>query len=120
MIVSRNVQVCTCGKCGREFIPLRCPECKSPNWNKDAETAAPKVKDVPAPIEENYSPEPPAPTSEEVEEFVVDLQPKARQSTAKAKPERKRAKEKPASKGGKCPHNFLMLDGGVTACPHCK
>lgn len=41
MIVSRNVQVCTCGKCGREFIPLRCPQCKSPGWNKDASERKP-------------------------------------------------------------------------------
>ena len=56
MIEARMVQVCTCGKCGREFIPLRCPECKSPNWNKAESVARPgrprKVKEVAAELED--------------------------------------------------------------------
>ena len=132
-----DVYSCTCDKCGHvwrsEELSARCPKCKAPGWNKEVRTQV-QV--------ENYPPEPPIPTSEEVEEFVVDLQPKSRQSVAKVQPivkertrtelpkptkkkdkaarqaEKQEAKRK--GKPGHCPHNFIMLDDGVTACPHCK
>ena len=33
MIQERMVSFCTCERCGRDFVPLRCPECKNTTWN---------------------------------------------------------------------------------------
>jgi hypothetical protein len=99
MIESRNVQVCVCGKCGREFVPLRCPSCKSPNWNKDA----------PSNVE----------AKQEKVSQVESVAPIEKQSPAEAKP-KKQAKEKPTGKSGYCPHKFIVLDDGTTACKQCN
>jgi hypothetical protein len=143
-----DVYSCTCDKCGHvwrsEELSARCPKCKAPGWDTKVNTQVQKATKMhPGDVveTENYPPEPEI-TSEDAEAFMVDLQPKTRQSTASVTPivkertrtdlpkpakkkdkaarqaEKQEAKRK--GKDGYCPHNFILLEGGVTACPQCK
>jgi hypothetical protein len=141
MIRNVNIIQCTCERCGKEFIPRTCPACKSPNWNKPASAPGrPRKVKVTMPAEEEIPPEPVI--EEAPEEFQVDLQPKSRQSTVNVTPIVKERTRTPLPKPGKkkdkaakheekqvakrkgkegyCPHNFIMLNDGGTACPQCK
>ena len=110
---------CQCALCSHIWIPNEwrrdanqplprwCPKCKSARWNEGSEQN--NVATMPAP----------AVKAEVVrEELVVDLQPKSRQSTGKAKPKHK--EKKVTVKGlTRCSHGFSIVDG-ITLCSHCK
>jgi hypothetical protein len=119
------LNVCLCEVCHHAWLslqrPARCAKCKSTKWNEAS---------VPTEQVESYPPEPEI-TSEQAEEFIVDLQPKRSQSAPKVQPiikertrtpipKRKEKKEQPAGKGKYCPHKFIRLDDGTTACKQCN
>ena len=143
----KQINVCLCEVCSHtwlstgEDIPKRCAKCKSTHWDNEAESV-PEIEETitqpeHAPIERQLIAEE-EPIEPEIPEEVVEaeiehastrpsieqLREKVSVITAKHSPPEKKAKQKkekkaPAGKGGKCPHGFLLLDGGVTACKVC-
>ena len=114
MIEARTVHVCTCEKCGREWIPLRCPECKAPGWNRKR-----KNNDVPVAPAEPIEMKPDTRVAELEEEELVPAAPVARQSPAKREPKVRPKVERTVSKTGRCAHGFFVLPDGTTACKRC-
>ena len=99
-IETKEVIVCTCAECGQSWIPKRCASCKSPLWNGAKDK---RVKRAPKVQPNNDAPKVLAP---------ID-----RQSLANVKPKKKAVA---TGKAGLCPHKFIRLDDGSTACPQCR
>jgi hypothetical protein len=100
---------CQCAQCGHIWIPgvwrrsedmplpLYCASCKSAKWNGNSVQAIAEAQ----------------PTREE----VIEHAPIERRTVAKRQP--KIVKHAPGKKD-RCPHNFLLLPDGTTACERCK
>lgn len=123
MIENRSVSVCTCERCGKEFVPLRCPECRNTSWNKDAPRRGRPRKEIapPAYLDEQESP---IESQSPAEVQVISTRHMPPEHTPA--PARKQSKAKQSAgnrqkigEALRCQHNMMVLPDGTTQCPKC-